>query len=115
MQTVVYGDAALAMETVSYAEELANLQVTAIQAYRAKDLITAMAAFDKIISLDSDNPVWYERRGQVRPTKLSSLSKFSSDGRDDIILSASSYMARAQRKDWVAQNPKTLTTVYGGM
>lgn len=42
----------------SIAEEMASLQVTAIQAYRAKDLDTALAQLDRISLLDPSNPVW---------------------------------------------------------
>jgi hypothetical protein len=42
-----------------------ELQVQAIQAYRAKDLPEALRLFDEIVKLDPENPVWYERRGQV--------------------------------------------------
>jgi hypothetical protein len=53
-------------ETLSTAALLEQLQVTAIQAYRAKDLSTALRQLTEIIALDAENPVWYERRGQVR-------------------------------------------------
>jgi len=43
-----------------------ELQVEAIQAYRARELPQALRLFDKIIALDPENPVWYERRGQVQ-------------------------------------------------
>eukprot|EP00241_Pyramimonas_parkeae_P007008 CAMPEP_0114252110 /NCGR_PEP_ID=MMETSP0058-20121206/15656_1 /TAXON_ID=36894 /ORGANISM="Pyramimonas parkeae, CCMP726" /LENGTH=318 /DNA_ID=CAMNT_0001366011 /DNA_START=263 /DNA_END=1220 /DNA_ORIENTATION=- len=58
--------AEVAPDVNSIAEEMASLQVTAIQAYRAKDLDTALAQLDRISLLDPSNPVWYERRGQVK-------------------------------------------------
>lgn len=42
-----------------------DLQVQAIQAYRERNLPEALRLFDAIVDLDPENPVWYERRGQV--------------------------------------------------
>lgn len=49
--------------------------MTAIQAYRAKDLQKALEQLTEIVALDADNPVWYERRGQVSAVRCCALSR----------------------------------------
>mmetsp|Transcript_31344 Transcript_31344/g.43483 ORF Transcript_31344/g.43483 Transcript_31344/m.43483 type:complete len:366 (-) Transcript_31344:67-1164(-) len=43
-----------------------ELQLEAIQAYRSRNLAKSEYLFNKIIDIDPENPVWYERRGQVK-------------------------------------------------
>jgi len=56
--------AATAVTTAS-PDEVEDLALQAIQAYRARELPRALDLFNSIISKDSQNSVWYERRGQV--------------------------------------------------
>eukprot|EP00873_Tetraselmis_striata_P024218 jgi/Tetstr1/444482/TSEL_032363.t1 len=46
-------------------DEIEELAMQAIQAYRARELPRALDLFNSIVQLDSQNSVWYERRGQV--------------------------------------------------
>mmetsp|Transcript_21408 Transcript_21408/g.53919 ORF Transcript_21408/g.53919 Transcript_21408/m.53919 type:complete len:390 (-) Transcript_21408:79-1248(-) len=46
-------------------DEIEELALQAIQAYRARELPRALDLFNSIVQLDSQNSVWYERRGQV--------------------------------------------------